>query len=234
MDIKTLCKQVDDIVVTRQNIEKNEAYVKSLNDNVKDIIQIYIGTSELSLNVLNRIKYNTYRKINKGLRSIRHDPSSDIIPSLDGINLHYLYDAIHDAPPNDRSFYVFRATNNFDLDNGKTLEDLKVGDTFYDQSFSSTSWRSRSTEGYSIILIIKIPKELKVIFVEPLSGYYEFEVLSYPGMEFEITDVSVRHYYDFNPDSESDDNLMGFVNVKVMTLKIIGNFWNSAWNPDQI
>ncbi len=211
-DLKTLCKEVENRVATQENIEKNETHVKSVDEYAEDQILAYTDMA--------------FFDINESLRGEKH-PKKDTIPGGGDYDIDQIIETIDNAPQNDRDFYVFRKTDDFDFDNGKTLNDLRLDDTFLDQAFTSASWRPSyvAREDGNFILMIKIPENLKVIFVEPLGKLGEAEVLTYPGMEFRITDVSIRHLYSYK--------VKRLMSVKVYTLEIIGNFWNSKWIPNK-
>nr|QBK93551.1 MAG: ADP-ribosyltransferase exoenzyme [Pithovirus LCPAC404] len=209
--ISTLCNEVDQRMVSRSNIERNETYILSLRSNLEDDIVEYADIG--------------YKSINDNLRSEEKQSVRDVIPIGDQLSISGLIEAIDGAPNNNRDFFTFRHTFDFEFDNGRKFSNFEVGDTFYDQGFFSVSWRPSHvmTERGGYILIIRIPKRMKVIFIELLGKLGEAEVLTYPGPELKITDIYSKRIYNFT--------LRSYDVVKIYILEIIGNYWNDKWSP---
>ncbi len=208
--LNVTCKDVENKLISQENLILNNDYVDRLNDEIVDEIYDYTDVE--------------YVTINRELRSETKTQDFDVNEYMEFVKIGNIIKALDNAPKIDRTFYVFRQTIDFDLDNGKSLSDLRPGDTFIDQGIMSSSWKSSYVSGTSncCILIIKIANTMKYLSVESISKKKENEILTYPGMEYRINHFRNLNFYDYTE--------MKSLTVKIFECEIIGNYWNQAWS----
>ncbi len=191
-------------------------------------------SQQARLEIQNYKDGHTHVAINNGLRA---EPAqaraADVARLLKKYNIENMIKAIGGAPPTDQGFYGFRHVANFPLENGKTLKDLQIGDTFSDPGFSSASYAPNWAKEVRdcCVQVTLYPKGSKILLPDVLASDEEIgqeeEVLTYPGMEFRLHRVQVLHI--FPSQTLRGQKPQPKTTVKVLHCEIVGNMWNRGW-----
>lgn len=146
---------------------------------------------------INLIKYYTFNGssvMNKYLRDDEKHIKNDHTEKL----INVLTKLIHSAPPFNNTTIVYRTIHD------DFLENLKIGDTYIEKGFLSTTRNQFYTsEHYSfgnIMLVIEIPTKKAgiALCVETLSMYPEEQEIIFPPLSiFKLTkkESNIKHYY---------------------------------------
>ncbi len=233
--IPALCQKAKNELVSQATIDRNKAYVDSLDSDATVFISSYVELEYSTINEELRSDERRWYRDSDNKESVGPLTATELprFVNRDDDTMEGFADfvrALDGAPASDRPFWVFRETSDRLERTG-----VKAGDTFVDQAITSTSWKPsygfdahapkdplpRGKQNHCCLIAIRIPRHVKVLFIEALGKKGENEVLTYPGAIFKVLDVTVRSMYNFD--------FNGHVPMKIYQVTIVDNFWFSRW-----
>lgn len=179
IDLKKICKQVSEYEINTQMLIYNQLYI--LYNNAKAYVQFY--------SLFGSYYFNNY------LRNTKSIIDNDLNKHIDNF-----LKIIKNAQPFDSEYEVYRFIENDDY-----LNYLKVGDTFDERSFISTTrnpFYSVEHNVFGFILIkIRLKKNISgiALLIESYSNYPQEQEILLPPSRLKLVEVNDDfHYYHWN------------------------------------